>query len=96
MTLVSALELEQSMITETNLCLSFRAKGLKIVEPSQTSLDSTARRPITKLFGILKGLMKDAESGGAEGAATDTDTIHESSINFSANVYVDPHKVISY
>lgn len=82
LTLVPVLELEQSMNTETDLCLSFRVKGLKIVEPSQTLLDSTARRPITKVFGILKGLLKDPESAGVVSAATDTDTIHESSVNF--------------
>ena len=84
MTLVPDMEREQTMITETNVCLSFRAKGLKIVELSQTSLGSTARRPITKLFGILKGSIKDLESVGAVNTATDTDkeTIHESSMNF--------------
>ena len=82
MTLVPDMDPEQTMITESNVGLSFRAKGLKIVELSQTSLDSTARRPITKLFGILKGLIKDLEIVGAVSAATDTDTIYESSINF--------------
>lgn len=82
MILAPALEPEQTMITETNLCLSFRAKGLELVEPSQTSIDSTARRPIIKLFGILRGLIKDRGSVGALSAATDTDTIHESSVNF--------------
>ncbi|CAM6004100.1 unnamed protein product [Sphagnum balticum] len=81
MTLRPALEPEQTTITETNRSLSFRAKGLKIVEPSQTSLDSTARRPITKLFGILKSLIKDPESIGVVGATIDTDTIYESSVN---------------
>ena len=82
MTLVPDLEPEQTMITETHVSLSFRAKGHKLVEPSQTSSDSTARRPITKPFGLLKGFTKDLEGIGAVGAATDTDTIHESSINF--------------
>lgn len=82
MTLVPALEPEQPMVTETNPCLSFRAKGLKLAELTQTSLDSTAKRPITKLFGILRGLIKDSGSTGALNAATNTDTIHESSVNF--------------
>lgn len=82
MTLIPDMEPEQTMITETNVSLSFRAKGLKAVKPSQTSLETTARRPITKLFGILKGLINDLESVGAVSAATDTDTIHESSIYF--------------
>lgn len=80
MTLVPILEPEQTM--ETNLCLSFRAKGLKTVKLSQTSLESTAKRPIIKLFGILKSLIKDHDGVHAGSAATDTDTIHESSVNF--------------
>lgn len=82
MTLVPAMEPEHTMITETNPCLSFRAKGLKVVEWSQSSLDTTARRPITKLFGILRSLIRDPEGVGAGSGVTDTDTIHESSINF--------------
>jgi len=82
MTLVPVLELKETAITEIDLRHSFCTKGLKTFELSQTSLDSTARRPIIKLFGILKNLIKDPESVGAASATTDTDTIHESSVNF--------------
>lgn len=80
MTLVPALEPEQTMITETNPTPCFRAKGVEPVELSQISLHSTSRRPITKLFGILRGLVKDA--GSVSTLSADVDTIHESSVNF--------------
>lgn len=84
MMLVPAIEAEQTAMTETHShpSPSFRAKGLEPVELSQTSLHSTSRRPITKLFGIFRGLIQDAASVGALSAARDADTIHEASVNF--------------
>lgn len=72
----------QYFVDHGDQCVSFLPrKGLEIVEPSQTSLDSAARRLITKLFGISKSLIKDLESIGVVSETTDTDTIHESSVN---------------
>ncbi|KAL7919268.1 hypothetical protein ACQKWADRAFT_323135 [Trichoderma austrokoningii] len=82
MMLVPALEPEQTTMTETPSSPCFRAKGLEPAEQSQTSLHSTSRRPITKLFGIFRSLLQEAGSDGATSAVRDVDTIHESSVNF--------------
>ncbi|KAF2811392.1 uncharacterized protein BDZ99DRAFT_569455 [Mytilinidion resinicola] len=84
MTLDPDLELYQTnKSTGNNRHLSFRAKGVsRADDPSKISLSQTVRRPITKLFRSLRGTFRDFGHVGTAAGATDTDTLHESCVNF--------------
>lgn len=82
MTLVPVLDPIQTMTMQPALRPSFRIQGLSLTELRNTSLDLTSRRPITKLFNILRGSLNGPIRMSDLGLSADSDIIHESSVNY--------------
>ncbi|GAW14060.1 hypothetical protein ANO14919_034520 [Xylariales sp. No.14919] len=81
MTLVPVLDPIQTMRTQPALRPSFRIQGLSPTELPNTCLELTSRRPITKLFNILRGSLNGPIRMSDPSLSADLDTIHESSVN---------------
>ena len=78
MTIHHDLQLDQS----DNRPLGILANGVRTEESSQLPLTQTARRPITKVFRVLKASLESSRHGSLVAEATDGTTLYESSINF--------------